>query len=108
MKARYQAAFRAAFEDAVRRLEPRDRNLLRLHHLDAVTLDQLAAMYGVHRATAVRWLSDVRRRLLADTRRSLRAALGVAEDELDSVMALIESRLDVSVRRLLASREGDR
>jgi RNA polymerase sigma-70 factor (ECF subfamily) len=106
MKAEYRAAFRAAFEQAVGSLEPRDRNLLRLHHLDAVTLDQLAAMYGVHRATAVRWLGDVKRRLLTDTRRSLRASLGVDEAGLDSVMGLIESRLDVSVRRLLASRDG--
>jgi RNA polymerase sigma-70 factor (ECF subfamily) len=106
MKAEYRAAFRAAFEEAVKQLGARDRNLLRLHHLDAVTLDQLAAMYGVHRATAVRWLGEVRRRLLEGTRRGLRSSLGVNEGELDSVMALIESRLDVSVRRLLASREG--
>lgn len=108
MKARYRAAFRASFEEAVGRLAPRDRNLLRLHHLDAVTLEQLAAMYGVHRATAVRWLADVRGRLLADTRRSLRASMGASDDEIDSVMALIESRLDVSVRRLLASRDEAR
>jgi RNA polymerase sigma-70 factor (ECF subfamily) len=101
LKAHYRDAFKAAFHTAATELDARDRNLLRLHHLGGVTLDQLAAMYGVHRATAVRWLADVRKRLLAGTRGALRARLAVSADELDSIMELIGSRLDASVRRLL-------
>ncbi|MEZ4401279.1 MAG: sigma-70 family RNA polymerase sigma factor [Kofleriaceae bacterium] len=103
LKAHYRDAFKAAFARAAAELDARDRNLLRLHHLGGVTLDQLAAMYGVHRATAVRWLADVRKRLLAGTRAGLRAALAVEPDELDSIMGLIGSRLEASVRRLLDS-----
>jgi RNA polymerase sigma-70 factor (ECF subfamily) len=102
LKARYRAAFRAAFEAAVAALEARDRNLLRLHYLGGVTLDQLASMYNVHRATAVRWLADVRRRVLAATRKAL-ADDGVEASHLGGMMALIESQLDLSVHRLLAS-----
>ena len=40
-------------------------------------------------------------RLLAGTRGALRARLAVSADELDSIMELIGSRLDASVRRLL-------
>lgn len=101
LKAHYRDAFKAAFAAAAAELDARDRNLLRLHHLGGVTLDQLAAMYGVHRATAVRWLADVRKRLLAGTRGALRTRLAVSADELDSIMELIGSRLDASVRRLL-------
>lgn len=103
LKAHYRDAFRTAFTAAATELDARDRNLLRLHHLGGVTLDQLAAMYGVHRATAVRWLADVRKRLLAGTRTRLRTTLSVSADELDSIMELIGSRLEVSVRRLLDS-----
>jgi RNA polymerase sigma-70 factor (ECF subfamily) len=103
LKAHYRDAFKTAFTDAAGELDARDRNLLRLHHLGGVTLDQLAAMYGVHRATAVRWLADVRKRLLAGTRTRLRATLSVSADELDSIMELIGSRLEASVRRLLDS-----
>ncbi len=102
LKARYRVAFRAAFEAAVATLEARDRNLLRLHYLGGVTLDQLASMYNVHRATAVRWLADVRRRVLAATRKRL-ADDGVESSQLGGMMALIESQLDLSVHRLLAS-----
>jgi len=101
IKEQYRAAFAAAFADAARELDARDRNLLRLHHLGGVTLEQLAAMYGVHRATAVRWLAAARERLLAGTRSRMRAHL--TDTELDEVMDLIQSRLDVSVRRLLSS-----
>jgi RNA polymerase sigma-70 factor (ECF subfamily) len=103
LKAHYRDAFKTAFTAAAAELDARDRNLLRLHHLGGVTLDQLAAMYGVHRATAVRWLADVRKRLLAATRTRLRATLSVSGDELDSIMELIGSRLDARVRRLLDS-----
>lgn len=103
LKAHYRDAFKTAFTDAAGELDARDRNLLRLHHLGGVTLDQLAAMYGVHRATSVRWLADVRKRLLAGTRTRLRSNLSVSADELDSIMELIGSRLDASVRRLLDS-----
>lgn len=102
LKAHYRDAWKTAFTEAAAALDARDRNLLRLHHLSGVTLDALAAMYGVHRATAVRWLAEARRRLLEGTRTRLGAALAVSSDELDSIMHLIDSRLDASVGRLLA------
>ncbi len=102
LKAHYRDAWKAAFTSAAGELDARDRNLLRLHHLAGVTLEQLAAIYGVHRATVVRWLGDVRRRLLAGTRTRLGATLSVSTDELDSILALIGSRLEASIGRLLA------
>jgi RNA polymerase sigma-70 factor (ECF subfamily) len=101
IKEQYRAAFTAAFAEAARALDRRDRNLLRLHFLGGVTLEQLAAMYGVHRATVVRWLAAARDRVFDGTRRRMEATIG--HDELDEVMDLIRSRLDVSVRRLLAT-----
>lgn len=102
LKAHYRDAWKAAFTAAALALEPRDRNLLRLHHLSGVTLDALAAMYAVHRATAVRWLADARAKLLSGTRTRLASDLSVSDAELDSIIALIDSRLDASVARLLA------
>lgn len=101
IKAEYRAAFAAAFAEAARALEPRDRNLLRLHYLGGVTFEQLGAIYGVHRATAVRWLAAARERVFTETRRRMRAH--VSDTELDEVIDLIQSHLDVSVRRLLTT-----
>jgi RNA polymerase sigma-70 factor, ECF subfamily len=103
IKEQYRTAFAAAFADAARDLERRDRNLLRLHFLGGITLEQLASMYGVHRATVVRWLAGARKAVFDGTRKRMREKLGDAE--LDEVLAMIQSRLDVSVRQLLASME---
>lgn len=105
LKERYRAAFRAAFADAVATLEPRERNLLRLHFLRKVTLEALASMYGVHRATIVRQLAQVRAELDRRTRAALAERLGEDRRELDSIMDLVRSRFDASVERLLRTME---
>jgi RNA polymerase sigma-70 factor (ECF subfamily) len=104
---RCREAFRDAFAEAARTLAARERNLLRLHLLSGVPLEPLAAMYGVHRATVVRWLADARRSLLATTRKGLQTRLRVRPDELESLMGLLESQLEVSVERLLRSQLSD-
>lgn len=101
LKERYRGVFREAFEDAVASLSPRERNLLRLHFLRKVTLDALATMYGVHRATIVRQLAGVRESIERATERGLRERLGAERREVESVLDLIRSRFDVSVERLL-------
>ena len=63
-------------------------------------------MYGVHRATATRWLAQIRAQVLAETRRRLGEVLAVPARELDSVMDLVQSRLDVSLQRMLTERSS--
>jgi RNA polymerase sigma-70 factor (ECF subfamily) len=105
IKAQYREAFVAGFTTAVGRLPRRDRNLLRLHLLGGVTLEQLAQMYGVHRATVVRWLAAARAALFETTRDHVAAKLGAPEEELDQMFELVRSRVELSVERLLASVE---
>jgi RNA polymerase sigma-70 factor, ECF subfamily len=102
MKARAKAGFRAAFARAIDGLDPRDRNVLKLHLLRGVTLDRLAEMYSVHRATVVRWLADARAKVLSATRKELASAVG--QGELDETIALLESQLDASIERLFRTR----
>jgi RNA polymerase sigma-70 factor (ECF subfamily) len=66
------ALAKAAFERAAARLERRDRTLLRLHYAREVSAARIARMYGVHRATAARWLESARLRLLQGLCRELR------------------------------------
>ncbi|MCC7535400.1 MAG: transcriptional regulator [Deltaproteobacteria bacterium] len=103
LKAHYRAAFRAAFEEAARALGAHERNLLRLHFVGCVTLDDLARMYEVHRTTIVRTLAKAKKALFEETRKGMRRQLQIGPAELDSIMALIESRLEVSVGRMLES-----
>lgn len=96
-----RARFVAAFEAAVRAASSRERTLLRLHLLGGVTLEKLAAMHNVHRATIVRWLAGARESILARTRAELGASLNLSGAELESLMDSLRQSLDLSVERLL-------
>jgi RNA polymerase sigma-70 factor (ECF subfamily) len=59
-------------------------------------------MYGVHRAIAARWLAAAREQIAGATRNHLAARAGIVSEEIDSIIRLVHSRLDVSFERLLA------
>jgi RNA polymerase sigma-70 factor (ECF subfamily) len=96
LKERYRGEFSAAFRRAIQSLEVRERNLLRQHYLDELSLEELAGLYRVHRATAARWLAAARATLLERTRDQISEALGLNRLEVDSLMRLVQSRLDLS------------
>ena len=101
MRARHREDFRRAFEEALTDLAAGDRALLRSQLVDRLTIDDLASIHGVHRATAARRLAKIREHLLRDTRRNLTVALNLPRAELESLFRLVRSQLEVSVRRLL-------
>jgi len=102
LKARYAAEVAAAFREAIAGLTARQRTLLRLHHLDGLTVDDLAKMYDVHRATAARWVAAARDAVFEDTRERLQRVVGLDDAEAVSVVRLVQSQLAQSLRRLLA------
>ncbi len=102
LKRRYAGAFRDAFVAALADLSPRERNLLRFHHLDRLTVDDLGTLYQVHRATAARWLRRARDTLALGTREHLQREAGVASPtEAESLIRLVRSQLDLSLHRFL-------
>jgi RNA polymerase sigma-70 factor (ECF subfamily) len=100
-RARYGDACAEALRAAFAALSARERNLLRMHHLHGLTVDELAPSFRVHRATIARWLAAARDRLLAETRAGLRARLGVGDATVDSILRELRGRVDVTVTRLL-------
>lgn len=102
IRERHQEDFRVAFRAALGRLEARERNLLRLHHVHGLSMDAVSATYQAPRSTVARWIARSRERLLALTREELTARLGLTPDELDSLLRLVRSQLDVSLRLLMA------
>jgi RNA polymerase sigma-70 factor (ECF subfamily) len=96
LKRVYAPEFKEALRTALAGLSPRDRNLLRQAFIDGLTVDQLGALYRVHRATAARWVSAARAAVLAETERLLRERLHIDQPELESLWRLVRSRLDLS------------
>lgn len=103
VKAEYRSAVAAAMHEAARLLAPGDRHLLRQHLVAGLSIDQLGAVLGIHRATAARRIARAREQLVADTRRLLAARLRLEPHELDEVLGLVISRLDMSIGKLLAT-----
>jgi RNA polymerase sigma-70 factor (ECF subfamily) len=100
-----RAHVRAAIAATVSSFSPRERNVLRLHIIERLNIDEIGALYGVHRATAARWIDTVRASLASETRRRLREGLSLDEAELDSALAAVRSQVDASFERVLNSPE---
>ena len=92
-----ESAFRATFED----LTPRERNLLRHHVVDRIGIDRIATLYGVHRATAARWVAHARQSLLEGVRRAMQDRLQLEAAELESLFYQLRSKIEISLRWFL-------
>jgi RNA polymerase sigma-70 factor, ECF subfamily len=101
LKRQYADAFGHAFRDAVAALEARQRAALRLSFVDALSIDEISTIYGVHRATAARWITRACDTLFETTRSLLADRLALTPTDLDRMTALVRSQLDVSLSQLL-------
>ncbi len=97
LKGTYRAQFRDAFSGALTQLPDEQRDLLCQHYLERLTIDDLGAALGVHRATAARRIVRAREMLLQATRQNLMRQVRVGQTECDSILRLIESQLMVSI-----------
>src|SRR4051812_37701831 len=101
LKREHVTHFKASFAEAVAALDSADRLLLKQHLVERLTIDQLGALYHLHRASAARRIAKARDALLVATRIALARRLGVPPDRLASVLELVASRLEASIERLL-------
>ena len=101
MKRTYAGEFKAAFGAALGQLGAREQTLLRYHHVDGLNIDEIGAIYRVHRVTAFRWIEKAKDHLVKATLEGLRAKLKLPPDELDSVLRMIRSQIHLSLVRHL-------
>jgi RNA polymerase sigma-70 factor, ECF subfamily len=97
LKLKYREQLAAAFREALAQLPARERTLLRYQVIDGLTIDDIGAIFKVHRATAARWIAKIRDDIVERTRATLAQALGVDTEEAASIVRLVQSQLDVSV-----------
>jgi len=82
-------------------LQPEQRNALRCHFLHAMSIDRMAEVFGVHRATAARRVVQAREDLLRSTCTNLRDGLGLDTEEIKSIIARVKDQSTMSIARLL-------
>lgn len=96
LKARYGVALQQALKSAVSLLPARDRNVLRMHVAGQCSIDEIGRAYGVHRATAARWIERARAFIYETARVGLnldRAQL--TQSEFKSLVLLLGSELEL-------------
>jgi RNA polymerase sigma-70 factor (ECF subfamily) len=103
IKVRHRVDFEKALREALASLEPRDRNVLRLHFLDGLGIGEIGVVYGVHRTTVSRWLALAQAKVLENTRQLLRERLRLDPRECESLLGVVASHLDVTLHSLLKS-----
>ena len=107
LRAQYRGTVDQALRAALAGLDDRSRALLRYQVVDGWSIDQVGRVYGVHRATAARWLAVARATLGDGIRAELAARLEIDADEVASLIRLVQSRIDVSLDRLLATAQAE-
>jgi RNA polymerase sigma-70 factor (ECF subfamily) len=100
IKERYREPFKQALHAALGALTSEQRNLLKLHFVEGVTLEKLAALFTVHRATVARRIAQAREAVFESVRLRLQAELRIDRDEFDGLLALLRSRLELSLSAL--------
>jgi RNA polymerase sigma-70 factor (ECF subfamily) len=94
----YRVEVEAALKAALSRLGTDERELLRLHYLQGLSLSDLGRQRGVDKSTLSRKLATVRRMLLAETRRELaRLVPTMTTASRDSLLLAVRSRINISL-----------
>lgn len=104
LRRRYAREFSDAFKSTLLVLDADERNVLKLHYLDGLSIEEVGAAYGVSRATSARWLQKARARVVEETQRLLSERLGASAPHAASLLALVQSQLDASLVGYLARR----
>ncbi|MEO8800584.1 MAG: sigma-70 family RNA polymerase sigma factor, partial [Polyangiaceae bacterium] len=104
LKAKYRAHFHEAVKVAIENMPASDAMLLRQHFVDGLGIDQLGKLYDIHRATAARRLQSSREALVDAIRVEFKKSARLADSEAESVLRLVRSSLDITLRRHFAAR----
>ena len=106
VREQFRGSFSESFRAAIGRLTPRQRNLLRQYYLDTLSLEEMGLLYRTHRSTVARWLADARTSVLELMRDEVSQRLGIGRLDVDSIMRVVGSRLDVSAGLFLSQAGG--
>jgi RNA polymerase sigma-70 factor (ECF subfamily) len=102
LKEKYRGTYERLLREALRELEARDRDILRMHFVEGLSAEDIAQRHRVHRATSSRWLARIRSELMARVQEQLQQTLKLKGAELNSLTGLVRSQLGVSLSALMS------
>lgn len=103
LKRRYAGEFEESLREVFATLPARDRNIVRYYFVEGLSIDAIGVLHGIHRATAARWVKRVTNALMNGARTALTARLHADRSEISSIVRLIQSQLDDTLRAVLTA-----
>lgn len=104
MKKHYREDLAEAFAKTLAARSDKERNVLCLYYVEGMSSAAIGKLYGVEGATVRLWIKQYRGALLDEMRRAVGERLRLDASELESVVRLVQSQLDVSISGLLRVR----
>lgn len=101
LRNRYGPIIEAVFKRAMTRIEPRQRTWLRQHLVDGLSMREMAGIYGTDHKKVGRWLDQARTALWEHAGAILASEHAIEPNELESLIRLVRSQLDLSMSRVL-------
>jgi RNA polymerase sigma-70 factor (ECF subfamily) len=101
LKTRYKKEFKEAFQATLAELSGDERSVLKMHYIDGLNIDEIGTAYRVHRSTVARWLASSRDKIMEETKKRLTDRLKIQGSEVESIIGLVRSQLDVSIYKYL-------
>jgi RNA polymerase sigma-70 factor, ECF subfamily len=108
LKNHYEQEFKAAVDETLAALPPREKNVLALYFLKQLDTDAIGKMYQVSDRTVRRWIESSRASILEKTMELLESRLQLSRTTLGNLIGLVQSQIDVSVGGLLGLSSGRR
>lgn len=102
LRRHYREQVSAAVMQALERVAADERTMLRMHFLDGLSAGEVGQLFDMSGRTVQRRIAAARRAIIADTRAILCDQMGVNRSQFDTLLRLVGSELDLSLRRLLA------
>jgi RNA polymerase sigma-70 factor, ECF subfamily len=100
MKKQYGEVFQRAFKLALAAQSAEDRLLLKQRFQHRLTVEELGALHDVNAGTISRWVAAARERLVKATRAEMMRDLGVGRADVESILRMIQSELEITLSSL--------
>lgn len=97
LRTHYSKLFREALVGALRELPPRERSLLQLSLVGGISTVRIAKMYHLNQSTISRQLQRAASKTFENVRQKLQTELGMASTELESLLAIVRSHIEMTL-----------
>jgi|GEM_PF-5543614 len=97
----YGAHLMAAIRRAIDELPAKPRTLLKMSLVQGMSIDEIGRFYGVHRATAAKWIKDAKLLVVDHSQETFCGDTGAASTDFKSILRVLVGYVDVSIERRL-------